>query len=110
MAPFAFAAKRAKSRPSSSEGPDLDAAARRELQCPKGFVPEKTGGPHLVVADKPQKKAKGRKKAKGVDDDAKVGAKTRTLSRRCVPAESLTKQGAGDDNKDRRTAAEALRD
>ncbi|HXT02043.1 MAG TPA: hypothetical protein VN915_15310 [Elusimicrobiota bacterium] len=111
LASGAFAAKKgSKASSSSSEGPDLDAAARREIQCPKGFVPEKTSGPHLVVTDKAQRKAKGKKKAKFADDDAKSGGKTRTLARRCVPAESLAKPAAGDDNKDRRTAAEALRD
>ena len=107
LAPGAAAAptkKAGKSRASTSDGPDLDAAARREIQCPKGFVPEKSAGPHLVVADKTQKKAaKGRKKAKG-------GAKTHTLSRRCVPDPSLAKPAANDDAKSRRTAAEALRD
>lgn len=111
MAPAASAAKKAKSRPSTSEGPDLDAAARREIQCPKGFVAEKAAGPHLVVPDKPQKKApKGRKRAKAADDDAKGAAKTRTLARRCVPDGSLAKPAADDGAKDRRTAAEALRD
>jgi len=108
LVPAAFAAKKTgKSRPSTSEGPDLDAAARRELQCPKGTIPEKSDGPHLVVADKPQKKTvKGRKKDKAGDSKAR----THTLARRCVPDPSLAKPSADDGTKDRRTAAEALRD
>lgn len=103
--------KARKARASSSEGPDLDAAARRELQCPKGFVAEKADGPHLVLTDDISKKAaKGRRKRKADRGGANAKTKTRTLSRRCVPAASLAKPAADDGAKARRTAAEALRD
>ncbi len=93
-----------------SEGPDLDAAARRVLPCPKGFVAEQTGGAHLSVTDKEKKKAKKARASKkgAVDDGEEPAPKKRTLSRRCVPASSS--KSAPADDEPRRSASEVLRE
>ncbi len=98
-----------KSRPSAEEGPDLDAAARRQLACPKGFIAETTGGPHLTVSDKEKKPKKARAVKKGsLDDGESPGPAKRTLSRRCVPVKK-TKADKPDDEP-RRSAEEVLRE
>lgn len=82
--------------PASTEtGPDLDDASRREIQCPRGFVPEKTGGPHLTVMQKKKDlpAARHRKKGSpGYSDDEEVVPTRKTMARRCVPAASLEKK------------------
>jgi hypothetical protein len=82
------AKSRGKAAASATEGPDLDAAAGREIPCPKGFVAERTAGPHLTLAPKEKSKKPGgrRGKKKGdSDSDEKAPPKKRALSRRCVP-------------------------
>jgi hypothetical protein len=85
-----------KAAASSEEGPDLDAAAKREIPCPKGFVAEKSDGPHLTLTDKDkaEKTHKRRSKKMKGDEDETPAPKKHTLSRRCVPEAAPAKPAA----------------